>query len=269
MAKHSPDDIVDRYMQAWNDQDAEIVRACFTEDGCYIDSLHEHEIVGDEIIAYAENSFEKYPDMIYEIINRTSTSGGNMAVQWIMTGTGIEAMLDLPVSGQRASCIGVDFILLTDGLIRTCTSYYDTASLERGINRGRMTGEPAEFEKYQRSRLSDDSVAAISNTLRRFMEQDRIYSDPELSLARLAGLVDVSPTYLSQVINREYQLNFRDFINSVRVRRARALLEDPALAGTPVMDIGMTVGFNSTSVFYSAFRKFTGTTPLNYRKQHI
>jgi AraC-like DNA-binding protein len=81
--------------------------------------------------------------------------------------------------------------------------------------------------------------------------------------------MDLSPTYLSQVINREFQLNFRDFLNSVRVTSARKLLEDPGRRETPVVQIGFDVGFNSASVFYAAFRKFTGTTPLNYRNRHL
>ena len=263
-------DIVDRYMQAWNDRDAEQVRACFTAEGCYIDSVHEREIVGDEIIAYCENSFENHPDMEYEIINRTATTAGNMAVQWIMTGTGIEAILDLPPCGKRVSCIGVDFILLQDGLIRTCTSYYDTASLARGVDRGRMSGSaPAEFEKYQRTRLSDETVDRIKVELQRLVGEQRIFSDPDMSLVKLGGLIDLSPTYLSQVINREFQLNFRDFLNSVRVENARKQLEDPAKSSIPVVQIGFDVGFNSASVYYAAFRKFTGTTPLNYRKRRL
>ena len=70
-------DIVLRYMEAWNAHDAEAIRACLAEDGYFIDSIEECEIVGDDIIAYAEHNFEISPDMHFEILNRTSTATGS------------------------------------------------------------------------------------------------------------------------------------------------------------------------------------------------
>ena len=111
-------DIVLRFIGAWNDHDAEAIRACLTEDGYFIDSIEEREIVGDDIIAYAEQNFEISPDMHFEILNRTSTASGSAAVQWIMTGHNLEAFFKLPVSGQNVSVLGVDFLTLEGDKIR-------------------------------------------------------------------------------------------------------------------------------------------------------
>ena len=259
-------DIADRYMDAWNRQDAEGIRACFTRDGYYIDSIHEREVIGDEIIAYAENSFEKYPDMHYEIINRTASGGSNLAVQWVMTGSNVEAMFGLPVSNRDVSLTGLDFLTLYRGRIRTCISYYDVSSMGRGVDRKALIGRGTQnFNKYERARLSDDTVAQIRGRLMELVEREEVYADPDMSLTRLAAALEISPTYLSQVVNRAFGLNFRDYINSLRVQHAQSLLRDPARADEPVIQIGLSVGFNSPSVFYSAFRKFTGMTPLNWR----
>lgn len=261
-------DIVDRYMGAWNDRDALGVRRCFAADGCYIDSVHEREIVGDEIIAYCEESFERYPDTDYEIINRTGSKGGTVAVQWIMRGRSIEPIFDLPATGEVVSFVGVDFLSVHYGRIRTATSYYDLASLQRGIDRTRLVADSGEvLEKYQRSRLSREAMQGIRATLERLLIAEGGYRDPNLTLGLLAQRMEISPTYLSQVINREYSMSFRDFVNRRRVEAARQLLRDPACAGQPVMQIGMEVGFNSASAFYAAFQRFVRTTPLVYRQR--
>ena len=260
-------DIVDRYMGAWNDQDAQAVRRCFSADGCYIDSVHEKEIVGDEIIAYCEQSFERYPDMHYEIINRTGSLGGTTAVQWIMRGRDIEPIFKLPATGDDVSFVGVDFLIVRRGRIQTCTSYYDVSSLQRGTDRARQSAEQGQtLEKYERTRLSETAVRNIRQKLERMIIAERGYINPDLSLAALARRMGISPTYLSQVINREFHMSFRDFVNRRRVAAAQALLREPAGAGQTVLQVGYAVGFNSASAFYAAFQRFARTTPLNYRK---
>jgi AraC family transcriptional regulator len=48
-----------------------------------------------------------------------------------------------------------------------------------------------------------------------------------------------------------------------RMDRARSLLQRPALS---VTQIGIQIGFRETSSFTTAFRKFTGLTPTEYRR---
>jgi AraC family transcriptional regulator len=49
-----------------------------------------------------------------------------------------------------------------------------------------------------------------------------------------------------------------------RIDRAKGLLEKPALS---VTQIGIQIGFREASSFTRAFRKFTGLTPTEYRRQ--
>ncbi|MND00691.1 DNA-binding transcriptional regulator MelR [compost metagenome] len=68
------------------------------------------------------------------------------------------------------------------------------------------------------------------------------------------------------MINREFKMSFRDFVNRRRVAAAQSMLRSPAGSGNSVMQIGFAVGFNSASAFYAAFQRFARTTPLLYRK---
>ena len=61
--------------------------------------------------------------------------------------------------------------------------------------------------------------------------------------------------------------SFFEFVNTVRVHEAaRLLCEEP---DRNILDIAMTVGFNSKSTFNLAFKRATGMTPSHYRIQAI
>ncbi|MDP4489674.1 MULTISPECIES: AraC family transcriptional regulator [Pseudoalteromonas] len=120
--------------------------------------------------------------------------------------------------------------------------------------------------KYQHSALNKEIADALCQELKTHMEVDRAYLNPELSLSLLAQRTGHSTHNISQAINQSLALNFFDFVNQYRVQESKVmLLRDPSLA---VLDIGLGAGFNSKSSFYAAFKKHTGATPSQFRKQH-
>jgi len=56
------------------------------------------------------------------------------------------------------------------------------------------------------------------------------------------------------------------FFNQYRVEAAKELLLKPDLEHYSITSIGYQAGFNSKSTFYTAFKKFTNTTPGKFRK---
>ncbi|MHA6534722.1 helix-turn-helix transcriptional regulator [Paenibacillus sp. BAC0078] len=85
-----------------------------------------------------------------------------------------------------------------------------------------------------------------------------------LTLEETAGHFFISPSYLSRVFHRLTGFHFREYIVHVRVREAERLL-----AGTSVkiQEIASLVGFEHLSHFNKTFKKSTGLTPLQYRKE--
>jgi AraC-like DNA-binding protein len=98
------------------------------------------------------------------------------------------------------------------------------------------------------------------------MEEDKVYLDPELSLPRLAEALGCSVNHLSQAINAGHNLSFFDYVNHYRVAEAARLLRQKDCRFPAVLDVALSVGFNSISTFYTAFKKSTGQTPAKYRR---
>ncbi len=113
------------------------------------------------------------------------------------------------------------------------------------------------------STLTNDN--AYFKELCRLLEEDKIYRNPELSLHTAAEKLNISITYLSQLVNAISNYNFSDFINQYRVKDAEEKLTDNHFEKYTILAIGLEAGFNSKSAFYSAFKKHTGTTPSEYR----
>ncbi len=120
--------------------------------------------------------------------------------------------------------------------------------------------------KYRKSWLTDERTAEIVRQLLRLMETEKPYLEPELTLPELAARLSASPHHLSQVINREMNKSFFDFINEYRVQEAKRLLGSPKHGHLSILGIALDAGFNSKSAFYIAFGKHIGMTPSEFKK---
>lgn len=124
-----------------------------------------------------------------------------------------------------------------------------------------------EERKYEASTLTPSKVRSYSQKLVKLMEEDKVYLEPGLSAAIVAESLGISRKHLSQVINQEFKLNFKNFVNRYRVEAAKEKLLDPKEQDFVLLKIALDVGFNSKSVFNEAFKKFTGMSPSEYRKK--
>jgi AraC-like DNA-binding protein len=132
-----------------------------------------------------------------------------------------------------------------------------------GLKQGALFTREA---KYQRSAYSTAQLDACFSELQRRFTETRPFKDPALTLPRLAVQLGISANLLSEAINTKAGLNFTDFINRYRIQEAQTLLRSPAYEHQKIAAIAFETGFNSLSVFNTAFRKFTSQTPSSYRK---
>lgn len=96
------------------------------------------------------------------------------------------------------------------------------------------------------------------------------YRTPGLTIAALAGQLDVPEHRLRALINRRLgHRNFSAFLNLHRIAEAKAILASKAQVSLPVLTIAMDLGYNSLPTFNRAFRETTGTTPTDFRREAI
>lgn len=131
--------------------------------------------------------------------------------------------------------------------------------------------DPIETEDKQEN-LSDTPVLSLQQVRQLQEEIDAVmcdarnFSNPDFSLALLANLVDSNTKYVSYVINKSYQKNFKTYLNEFRIREASRKLSDPQYANLTIQAIAEMVGFNSPNTFIIAFKKLIGMTPSVYQK---
>lgn len=101
--------------------------------------------------------------------------------------------------------------------------------------------------------------------LKKAMEANRYYEEPELSLSLLAEKLQLPSHELSRVINTVFKKSFNDFINEYRVRDVVSRMQDPAFDNMTFLGIAFDAGFNSKSTFNRAFRQITGKTPAEFK----
>jgi AraC-like DNA-binding protein len=120
-------------------------------------------------------------------------------------------------------------------------------------------------DKYLNSNLSDDQAQDILKKLIHLMEKKKIYLDCDLSLASLAGQLNVNSAYLSQVINEIFDKNFNDFISCFRIEEIKKMFADERNDRYSILDIALHCGFNSKTAFNRTFKRHMEMTPKQYR----
>jgi len=119
--------------------------------------------------------------------------------------------------------------------------------------------------KYQKSGLSPEKANDYLDQLKRLMEEDEIYTNPDITLKDLSERLDTSTHNISEVINTRLNQNFFDFINSYRIERVKKDLLDKSKEHYTLFAIAVDAGFNSKSGFNAIFKRYTGQTPSEYR----
>ena len=119
---------------------------------------------------------------------------------------------------------------------------------------------------YAQSTLGRVDVDSSIQRLQHLFDVEHVYRDESLSLTSLAGLVELSPHQLSELINQHFGLGFSRWVRRHRIAAAQRMLIDEPRAS--VLSVGLSVGFGSQSSFYVAFKDELGVVPGEFRRRH-
>jgi len=137
--------------------------------------------------------------------------------------------------------------------------------LFRNINSEHTLAKKILIEDDITNKSEKDSRKDI-NKLLEFMETEEPYLDATLTLKKLADKIELPNRDVSVLINHNLNKHFFDFINQFRIKKAQNILLNPKNNQLTIQQIMYDVGFSSKSSFYTAFKKQTGVTPSEYRK---
>lgn len=102
--------------------------------------------------------------------------------------------------------------------------------------------------------------------IKALLNEEKIYTNPELKLANIADELSLPQHQLSKLINEKFGKSFNDLINEYRVQEFIERINKPEFKTYSIFGIALDVGFNTKSSFNSTFKKITGKTPSEFRK---
>lgn len=106
----------------------------------------------------------------------------------------------------------------------------------------------------------------LLSKIKEHMLANEPYLNPELTLKDLSQDLKIPERLLSGVINQYNNQNFYDFVNYFRIEKTKKLLSEHETKRKNIQEIFYDSGFNSKSTFNLAFKKSTGITPTEFKK---
>ena len=92
---------------------------------------------------------------------------------------------------------------------------------------------------------------------------DKNFCNPDISLATVAEEFGFSAAYVSKIFTGSGNISYSDYINSLRIEKAKIMLEETDLS---VNAIASRCGVLSPVTFRRIFKKYTNMLPGEYRE---
>ncbi|UUZ95470.1 helix-turn-helix domain-containing protein [Paenibacillus sp. P25] len=88
--------------------------------------------------------------------------------------------------------------------------------------------------------------------------------DGEVTLESMAEKLNITSGYLSTYFKEKTGVNFLDYLNDLRIRKAKEMLLHSSFK---IQDVARKAGYHNMNSFNRMFKKFSGITPSEFRKQ--
>ena len=138
-------------------------------------------------------------------------------------------------------------------------------SISFNVIRGSAFFHGKQYEKkYSKSMLDEATKERLLQKILDQFENEKYYLSSSPTLPDLAKKLHSSTNSVSQVINERLESSFPDLLAKYRIEEAQRMMRDPGNNDT-VEGIAYSVGYHSKSTFHTAFKRFTGQTPAEYK----
>lgn len=113
----------------------------------------------------------------------------------------------------------------------------------------------------EKKKMSRRYTEVLVQTAVKYMEEN--YTDPELSVGKVAEEVGVTPNYLSRIFRNTRGETCIDFLTALRLERAKEMLRGSDEKNYVIAE---AAGYRNPNYFNAIFRKYVGCTPKEYRE---
>jgi AraC-like DNA-binding protein len=173
------------------------------------------------------------------------------------------------ISGYLTGILSGNYQLYFRFFIELTFLIYASIIVYKGLQMPNVVLHIENEKMYNTSPLSIDDKKQYIEIIEKIMQNDKPYLKSDFTLKELAEKCNIPIHFISQVINENLNQNFYNFINNYRIEEAKRILSDPTKKTLTILEVLYEVGFNSKSVFNTAFKKYVKMTPTNYKKSQL
>ena len=248
--------LVARYLEFWGQADIDGLMSM------YDPAMQYHDMPSGEVIDYADlkqflsDTFAHKTDQQLKLKESVFLEGNSAFIYWTRSFVANDTT-------KKVTMNGVELIVFRGGAICSIHEFYDfrdtrlepLSSPEKGTH----------LEKMTKLGLTDNMMQQLASELTDYLDHNKPYLLPELTLATVSEHLGYTRNQISFVINHVLSRTFYDLVNTRRVDHVieKMSSNDQNLS---ILELGFDAGFNSVSGFYNAFKKQTGKTPAQYMR---
>lgn len=115
-------------------------------------------------------------------------------------------------------------------------------------------------DKFSKGRINNQ----FSPHVKKAVEYSIKNFDSPISIDSICNELNINKSYFCKIFKSETGYTFTNFLNIFRVEKSKKLLKNSNMS---LLDVDVSVGFNSQNYYSSVFKKITNKTPLEYKQE--
>lgn len=251
------EEIVERYIDAWNTCDVDAMLALMHPGVAYYDAYWMETCVGRDLPTYLRDSLS-HEHLWYERVGDIITTPHGVVFRYNARAYSAGQIGDVIFNGAEILRIREDRIL-------TVSDIYCNPAEANLVELAKLTAVRHGLTRHANDGLSAYKAAHIVNRLSASLENDSIYRDPDLTLAALADIVGCTEEQLTTVLASRYHTDLGSLLDRHRIEYAKQLLLGEPDSPRFIDEVAANAGFRSASDFRNRFIEIVGVTPKAYR----
>jgi AraC-like DNA-binding protein/ketosteroid isomerase-like protein len=250
------ENLVKRYFQYWQQSDIDGLMSMYDEETVYHDMPSGDVIRFKDLKEFLIRSFAAEQNQNLKLKDPVYTEGNFAFIYW-------EQSFSIPGTERRATANGVELIVFRERKIIDIHEFYDYQVSAHDEVSNPVDG--THREKMTKLGLDDNLIQKIATEIKFYFDDQKKYLEHELSLTKVSEKLGYTRNQVSYVINHVLGQTFYDLVNSRRIEYVMQQLHKTE-GDVSVLEMSFKAGFNSLSGFYSAFKKHTSMTPVQYQR---